>query len=333
MNGRLENKIKTEHAIQDKITDMPKYMKEFYYSLGNKTHMTKMRYITNAIRFMNYMNNGECMDLTQLSEITDYEIQFYISQIKYCEDKDGEIKELKETTQCNIYSCLWAFFSFLYRKEYIKSNPFDKITERPKMKENEIVYLTPKEVKQVENNILNGTGSKVAVGRQKNWRYRDVLLFRIPVVNGLRVTALSEINIEDIDLAARKIKVIEKGNNPRTVDFDIKTAGYIREWLKQRKELIGDSKERAFFISNQRTRLNVRSIERIISKYSDCVEGKHITPHSLRRTCGTNSYKMTGDIHLVASILGHKSTSPTRRYAAIENQDRTDAINKVAYLY
>ena len=331
MKGRLENKIKTERYIQNRISDMPDYLHKFYYSMGSKSHTTKMRYIGNVIRFMKHIN-GECLSEEELNNITEFDIQKYISDIKYFEE-DEEIKELKESTQCIIYSSLGAFFSFLYKVGYIGSNPFDKGIERPKVKENDIVFLEPSEVREVEKVILQGVGSKVAQGRQKNWKYRDVLLFRIPVVNGLRVTALSEINVEDIDLNTRKIRVVEKGNISKTVDFDIKTASYIREWLKDRETLLDGKKESAFFISNQRTRITVRSIERIVGKYTDCISNKHITPHGLRRTCGTNTYRQTGDIYMTASILGHKTTAPTRRYAAIDTQNRTDVINRVAYLY
>ena len=105
-------------------------------------------------------------------------------------------------------------------------------------------------------------------------------------------------------------------------------------WLKQRRELLGDNKdEKALFISNRRTRMVVRSIENIISKYTSCIEGKHITPHKLRSTCGTNTYRVSGDIYLVSKVLGHKTTAPTRRYAAVLDSDKTNVINKVAELY
>ena len=79
--------------------------------------------------------------------------------------------------------------------------------------------------------------------------------------------------------------------------------------------------------------MTVRSIQKVIDKYTKCIEGKHITPHKLRSTCGTNTYQATGDIYLVANVLGHKTTAPTRRYAAVLDTDKRNAINKVAALY
>ena len=333
MRGRLENKIKTESHIQDMITNMPEYIQRFYYSMNNKSHTTKLRYVTNVIRFLNHIFNNEIPTIEKLKTIDSYAIQIYMSEIGLFE-VNGDYHELKESSQCVIYSSLCMFFEFLNRERYIDSNPFsDGRIERPKIKDNPVTFLTPNEVITVENQILNGTGNARSIGKQKNWKYRDLLLFRIPVVNGLRVTALSEINIDDIDFKNKRITVTEKGNITKKVSFDNKTDMYLKIWIKQREELLGDYKERALFISNRRTRMTVRSIENVVEKYTQCIEGKHITPHKLRSTCGTNVYQQTKDIYLVSKILGHKNTSPTRRYAAVFDEDITETINNVANMY
>lgn len=335
MRGRLEHKIRMENNIQKRIEDMPDYIKRFYFSLNQKSHTTKNIYINNVIRFIKHKYGEEFPSVNEFEKIDSYDIQVYISEIQYYNSHDG-IKALKETTQATIYSSLAAFFVFLCRSCGITNNPFlNGMIERPTIQENAVVYLTPDEVKSVENSILNGVGNARSIGKQRKWKYRDILLFRIPVVNGLRVTALSEINVEDIDLINKRILVTEKRNVTKTVDIDDKTMDYITTWLKDRKELLGDaaSEERSLFISNRRKRMTVRSIELIIQKYTECIEGKHITPHKLRSTCGTNTYQATKDIYLVSKVLGHKNTMPTKRYAAVFNEDITDAVNKVAKLY
>lgn len=334
MRGRLENKIKTESHIQDKIENMPEYIQRFYYSMNNKSHTTKLRYVTNVIRFLNHIFNNEIPTIEKLKNIDSYAVQVYMSEIGLFET-NGDYHELKESSQCVIYSSLCAFFEYLVRERYISSNPFaDGRIERPRIKENPVTFLTPEEVRRVEKQILNGVGNSRSVGKQKDWKYRDLLLFRIPVVNGLRVTALSEINIDDIDFANKKIVVTEKGNITKSVSFDDKTDMYLKIWLKQRLQLLNcDTNEKALFISNRRTRMTVRSIENVVEKYTQCIEGKHITPHKLRSTCGTNVYQQTKDIYLVSKILGHKNTSPTRRYAAVFDEDITETINNVANMY
>ena len=334
MQGRLENKLKTEHSLQEAIKNTPDYMQRYYHSLNQKTHATKYTYIGNVLRFLHHKYGDRFPTVEELSVVEAYDIQIYMSEICFYYDSDGNLRELKESTQGAIYSSLAAFFKFICTSYKIGSNPFvDSIIERPKVKEKPVVYLTPDEVKTFENQILNGVGTAKSIGRQRDWKYRDLLLFRIPVINGLRVTALSEINVEDIDFINKKIMVTEKGNITKKVDFDQKTSQYLRIWLKQRAELNNGIATGPLFISNRRTRMTVRAIENVYKKYSICIDGKNVTPHTGRRTCGTNSYQVTHDIKLVSEILGHTTTAPTRRYVAVLEEDKTAAINKLASLY
>lgn len=80
--------------------------------------------------------------------------------------------------------------------------------------------------------------------------------------------------------------------------------------------------ENALFLSSQRRRITVRSIELLVKKYASTVTGKHITPHKLRSTYGTNLYKETGDIYLVADVLGHSDVNTTRKHYAELEEDR-----------
>ena len=89
--------------------------------------------------------------------------------------------------------------------------------------------------------------------------------------------------------------------------------------------------ENALFLSLQKKRISVRSIEKLVKKYTQAVTSlKTITPHKLRSTFGTQLYQETGDIYLVADVLGHSDVNTTRKhYAAIEDQKRRQARNKV----
>ena len=182
---------------------------------------------------------------------------------------------------------------------------------------------------------MSGWGTELSKNKHYDWRYRDFLLFRIPVVTGLRLEALSEINLEDVDLAKKTITVTEKGNITKKIYIDDKTQSYLLQWIMQRAEIIGNGNYdcRALFISNQKQRMHIRSIEKVIKKYADGINGKHITPHKLRSTCGTNLYQASKDIYLVAEILGHKSTEPTRRYAKVFDTNKRDAVKTIASLY
>lgn len=331
MKGRLERKMEIEKEIQSRIADMPEYMTRYYYSIMTQTPLTKKRYIFNVIRFLSVIGAGKPVTLKQLNAIDAFAIQKYISDISYFEKK-GETRELSETTKANIYSCLSAFFSFLAANNMIENNPFTNgAIKRPKPRETEVVFLTADEVKAVEKTIINGAGTSRMVSRQKNWKYRDFLLFWLPVVNGIRVGALSEINVDDIDFKDRSIRVVEKGNKPMKIYFDEKTEFYMHLWLGARDRILAGKKCDALFISNQKTRIGVRTIEVLIGKYTFSATGRQVSPHKLRATFATALYKKKRDIELVQKALHHTSPVPTQRYVKVFDQDIRDAVNSKLY--
>ena len=89
--------------------------------------------------------------------------------------------------------------------------------------------------------------------------------------------------------------------------------------------------EEALFLSSQMKRMSVRTVENMVKKYTQTVTtSKNITPHKLRSTYGTALYQETGDIYLVADVLGHSDVNTTRKhYAALEDEQRRRARNAV----
>jgi integrase/recombinase XerC len=90
-----------------------------------------------------------------------------------------------------------------------------------------------------------------------------------------------------------------------------------------------DKNENALFLSLQNKRIGVRAVEQLVKKYAkNCVPLKHITPHKLRSTYGTNLYRATGDIYIVADVLGHRDVNTTKKhYAAISEDARRNVAN------
>ena len=326
MKGRTEDKFIAEKKLQSKISNMPNYMKKYYYSLNEKTHMTKTRYINNVIRFLNYLGDVNNIGIDRLNEIESFDIQKYIMDIQFID----EGKELQAEGKALIYSSLNSFFTFLKKQKLIDSNPFDEGIERPKTKENDIVFLEPEEWLVVRNNILNGVGTERAIAKQKKWTNRDLLLFQIPIITGVRVTALTEISFDDINFKKKTIHVIDKARE-KTLFLDDDTYNLLLKWIQDRTQLMKGcvDDKKYLFISNQRKKLNIASVEKIVDKYTYNIN-KHITPHKLRSTCGTNMYRATKDIYLVADVLGHTSTATTKKYTKVGVQDRRDASKLIA---
>lgn len=327
MRGRTEDKIKFEKKIQGKIKNLPDYMIDYYYYLNEKTHMTKMIYINNVIRFLKWYGNEDVNNVSEndLDHITPRVIQNYMSDIQFSEDK-----ELGNDAKSNIYSSLNSFLVFLKKNNIIRDNPFDgDRISRPKAHDNEITFLEPEEFASIKRKIMNGVGNNRAIARQKKWIYRDLLLFQIPIITGVRVTALSQISIDDIDFDKMCIRVIDKARE-KVLYLDDETLNLIYIWIENRKEILKGCVDCGYlFISNRKTKMDISSIENVIEKYTVDID-KHITPHKLRSTCGTNMYRATKDIYIVAETLGHKSPATSRKYTKVDSKDRVNATKLLA---
>ena len=106
----------------------------------------------------------------------------------------------------------------------------------------------------------------------------------------------------------------------------------LQAYIEERKKINAqDGHEKALFLSSQRKRISVRTVENLVKKYSQsAVPLKHITPHKLRSTFGTALYQETSDIYLVADVLGHTDVNTTRKhYADIDDERKRMARNKV----
>ena len=96
--------------------------------------------------------------------------------------------------------------------------------------------------------------------------------------------------------------------------------------MEDRKKYFDCSNNNALFLSQENTRISVRTIERLIKKYTDVVD-KKVTPHVMRHSCATNLYEKTGDIYLCAKQLNHKNVSTTQRYAELSKEKQKQAAN------
>ncbi len=318
MQGRTEKQKRTEAKLKALLEELPAVYTRYYYSLATKSYTTKQYYIRNVLRFVT-VTFGKIVDEKELAGIDALGIQRYIETIKYI----GGGREICADTLHGVLSSISSFCRFLRQSGVIAENPTELI-DNPKKQPKEVICLTPAEITVIESRIINGVGTEHAVKLSEKWKDRDMLLFRLPLISGMRVGALSEINIEDINLKRGCVAVTEKENKNRTFYLDDVTMAYIRRYLAFRNAFSACG-ERAFFISNRGTRMSVRAIELTIKKYSSGVNDK-ITPHKLRATYATLLYQQTHDIYKVSRALGHESTVPTQRYVHYDSTDEMENL-------
>ena len=171
---------------------------------------------------------------------------------------------------------------------------------------------------------------KVYYEKTKN---RDLAIITLLLGTGIRVSECVGLDIQDVDFKNNGITVVRKGGNEMVIYFGEEVEHALKQYLYTTREAATPlpEHENALFLSTQRRRMGVQAVENMVKKYARQVTpNKKITPHKLRSTYGTTLYKETGDIYLVADVLGHKDVNTTKKhYAAIDEERRRMAAKAV----
>ena len=190
------------------------------------------------------------------------------------------------------------------------------------------------EVSKLIDVAESGNGlSKHAVGYHNKTRIRDTAILTLFLGTGIRISELVGLDNDSFDFKENSFVVTRKGGNRAILYFSNEVKYALQEYIVEKSN---DSKvpadEKAFFLSMQYKRINVRSVELLVKKYSKIVSPlKKITPHKLRSTYGTRLYNSTGDIYIVADVLGHRDVNTTKKhYAAINEENRKAVADMVS---
>ena len=316
MGGRLNKENEAKEKMKNKLKDLPEIFSLFYTWMDarDKSYTTMNNYINHVIEFMNFYTNGKNKNNFYKS-VTDDDIERYMTSIRR-RIVDGKEVEVGDDIRAAKWSSLNTFFKFLSQKKHIDSNPM-LLTERPRVKtEHNVTYMSPSEIESVFQNVLSNA--------RPMFKNRDMCIIALGLGTGLRVSAIVNIDLEDIDFKANTIKVIEKGKKTRSIFIADKIRNLLLVWMKDR-ELYFDGKDNGpLFISQKKTRLSVDAVEELIRKYTKHLP-KKITPHKLRSSAAMNLHGSGVDILTIASILGHENVATTQRYTKAYDEDMSNA--------
>lgn len=269
--------------------------------------------------------------LSILESITREDIEEYLEYISYYHKDSREITN-EERGKSRKLASLRSFYNYFYQTEQIEKNPAVLIP-MPKLHQKEIIRLDTDEVAILLDQVEDGTNlTKSQKKYHEKTKTRDTALLTLLLGTGIRVSECVGLDIEDVDFKNNGIKIRRKGGYETVVYFGEEVEQALLEYIEQRKHTIPLSgHEHALFLSIQNRRITVRAVENLVKKYASNVTTlKKITPHKLRSTYGTSLYRETGDIYLVADVLGHKDVNTTRKhYAALEDERKRKAANAV----
>lgn len=332
---------KNEVKLRKMLSGLPPFCKQFFIGIEPTTSSrTRIAYAYDIGCFFDYIHENNPvyakMEITQfplamLDEITPMDIEEYLSYLKYYE-KDGEEHTNEERGIKRKLASLRTFYRYFYKNELIQTDPAVKV-DMPKIHEKNITRLDIDEVARLLDEVESGES---LTERQKQYhektKTRDLAMMTLLLGTGIRVSECVGLDMDDVDFKNNGIKIHRKGGAEVIVYFGEEVRNALLEYMVERQKITAeDGSINALFLSLQNKRISVRSVENLVKKYAKLVTSlKHITPHKLRSTYGTSLYRETGDIYLVADVLGHKDVNTTRKhYAALDDDRRRSAAKYV----
>ena len=328
--------------LRDVLKTLPPFCKDFFRAIEPRTTTkTRISYAYDIRIFFQFLLEQnpafrdwsiDAFTVDVLDQITAVDLEEYEEYLKVYQAGD-KTETNGERGLKRKMSSLRSFYAYYFKREMIHTNP-TVLVDVPKIHQKSIIRLEADEVALLLDYIEHGgddlTGQK-KVYYEKN-KDRDHALVTLLLGTGVRVTECVGLDIEDVDFKNNGIKVTRKGGNEMVVYFGPEVEKALKNYLEVRKNIIPvEGHEHALFYSTQRKRIGVQAVENLVKKYARQVTTtKKITPHKLRSTYGTALYQETGDIYLVADVLGHKDVNTTKKhYAALDDSRRRQAATAV----
>ena len=280
--------------------------------------------------FKNYAMTDFSVDV--LDQIKAIDLEEYMEYLKVYQNGDKTETNGERGLKRKI-SALRSFYAYYYKREMIHTNP-TVLIDVPKIHDKSIIRLDTDEVALLLDYIEHCGDSLTGQKRvyYEKTKERDLAIVTLLLGTGIRVSECVGLDIEDVDFKNNGIKVTRKGGNEMVVYFGEEVEKALKRYLEVRAGITPlAGHEHALFYSAQRKRMGVQAVENMVKKYSrQITTTKKITPHKLRSTYGTALYQETGDIYLVADVLGHKDVNTTKKhYAALDDARRRQAATAV----
>ena len=329
-----EREINCIERLNAIIDLLPYYVRDFFIGVEPRTSaLTRLNYGYDLRIFFDFLSkkvfrNKDVLDISidDLAKLQASDFEYYLSYLSHYV-VNGKEERCTETGKARKLSTLRAFYKHFFNKNMLPANTPAKVL-MPKIHEKEIIRLESNEKKDEISDMLNVVESGNGLTKRQSvfhnaTKYRDTAIITLFLGTGIRISELVGLNIEDIDMKSNSFVVTRKGGNRSMLYFNDEVASALNIYYEDRlfnKEV--DEQERALFLSLQNKRISTRTVQELVKKYAKIISPlKKITPHKLRSTFGTNLYKQTGDIYVVASILGHKDVNTTKKHYAAQTEE------------
>ena len=341
---REESDAKRIIQIRAIIRELPQACSDFIRSIAVTTStLTRLAYAIDLRTFFRFLQSERVAfsdkKLTLLTDqdlekLTQSDLTAYTEYLTYYFKSDDDSVPNKAYVNhelsikrklCSIRS----FYDYLFKNQRITSN-VTELVPLPKIHEKPIIRLSKDELVRILSTAQSG--EQMSKGQQKYQKItakRDFALLSLFLGTGIRVSECVGMNLNDVDFENNAFVVTRKGGNQVVLYFSPEVADALADYVDERKNVETlPGHEDALFLSLQRKRITQRAVQNLVKKYAAIAAPlkTKISPHKLRSTYATNLYNETGDIYLVADVLGHSSVDTTRKHYA----DMTDARRRMA---
>ena len=223
-----------------------------------------------------------------------------------------------------------AFAKYLVREDLLTADP-TALIGAPKKDQTLPAHLGSDDT----DRLLAAPDADSLAGR------RDRAILELFYASGLRLSELVGLNIEDINLSSRVVRVLGKGRKERLVPFNHSALAALKAWMKDRAAILGSRETGAgsrkksrvqqdpLFINYRGTRLTGRSVDRLLRRYvAQCSTRMGVSPHALRHSFATHLLQRGADLRAIQELLGHARLSTTQRYTHVNAAQLMDAYKK-----
>ena len=339
-----ETYIDNTIRLRGVLNTMPDFARDYFRAIEPTTSpKTRISYAYDIRLFFQFLieenpvykhHSIKDFQVQDLEAIQPVDIEEYLEYLKVYDTTDVHTKETKQVTKetkqvtnserglFRKMSALRSFYNYFFKRQIIQKNP-TLFVDMPKLHDKAIIRLDTDEVAKLLD-YVESCGSKLtgqALSYYNKTKERDIAIITLLLGTGIRVSELVGLDLSDVDFNNNGVMVTRKGGSQMVVYFGEEVEKALRNYLETYRKAVTPlaGYENALFLSTQKRRIRVQAVENMVKKYASQNTNKIITKH-----------KQTGDIYLVADVLGHKDVNTTKKhYAAIDEDRRRSAANVV----
>ena len=317
MTGRERYNELIDNRTIKRLDTMPPYVMEWYYNLtaSGMSPRSSNDYINKVKLFLDFCQT------TDLNKITQTMVDKYFIFIKTKINDDNIKVSTSDSYQQTTWCALNKFFRFLVSREYIKTNYITQIS-KPKNKDLERInenriHLSKKDFQKI---IDAARHSRVFKNRLRNETILTLLM-----ATGMRIAALVEIDVDDIDLEEKTLTVVDKGNKRHKYYLSDKVIDLLKNYIQERNRC-AIIQEKGLFISKETAlRMSIESVKDVVNRCTKNALGTKLSPHKLRAGFCSILYDETHDIEFVRRAVGHSDVKTTQRYITVDDKEKKKA--------